>query len=60
MSHEWIDFNRNGEVDFSEEMMGGKILCGSRKEHRALFGDDDYFGTFHDSRELYDDWDDEE
>ena len=60
MSRDWMDFDRDGEVDSSEEMMGEKILSGSKKEHKALFGNDDYFGTFHDSGELYNDWDDEE
>lgn len=36
---DWMDFNKDGEVDITEEYLGIEILCGSREEHEALFGD---------------------
>ena len=36
---DWMDFNRDGEVDGAEFMMGEEMLCSSRKEHELLFGD---------------------
>lgn len=36
---DWMDFNKDGEVDITEEYLGAEILCGSREEHEALFGD---------------------
>ena len=36
---EWMDFNRDGKVDGYEQMMGEEMLCGSKEEHEALFGD---------------------
>ena len=50
---DWMDFNGDGEVDRTERFLGIEMLCGSREEHEALFGDagdfddstDDYFET---------------
>ena len=50
---DWKDFNGDGEVDSTERFLGIEMLCGSREEHEALFGDagdfddstDDYFET---------------
>lgn len=50
---DWMDFNGDGEVDSTERFLGIEMLCGSREEHEALFGDagdfddstDDYFET---------------
>ena len=36
---DWMDFNRDGEVDEMEEILGMELLCSSREEHEALFGD---------------------
>ena len=36
---DWMDFNRDGEVDSTEEYLGAEMLCSSREEHEALFGD---------------------
>ncbi len=41
---DWMDFNGDGEVDAVEEYFGEKMLCGSREEHIALFGDAGDFG----------------
>ena len=45
---DWMDFNRDGEVDGAEFMMGEEMLCSSREEHEALFGD---AGDFDDDTE---------
>lgn len=34
-----MDFNREGEVAATEEYLGVEMLCSSREEHEALFGD---------------------
>ena len=36
---DWMDFNRDGEVDAAEEYLGLEMMCSSREEHEALFGD---------------------
>ena len=46
--HDWMDFNRDGEVDWSEKVLAAEMLCTSREEHNALFGDD---GDFDDDAE---------
>ena len=51
---DWMDFNRDGEVDAVEEYLGLEMLCSSREEHEALFGD---AGDFSDDET--DDLDDE-
>ena len=50
----WMDFNHDGEVDVSEEYFGMEMICTSREEHEALFGD---AGDFED--EDSEDFDDE-
>ena len=40
---DWMDFNRDGEVDDTEEYLGMEMLCSSREEHEALFGDSGCF-----------------
>lgn len=35
----WMDFNGDGEVDAAKEFFGTEMLCSSREEHEALFGD---------------------
>ena len=42
---DWMDFNRDGEVDAAEEFFGEEMLCASKEEHIALFG---YAGDFSD------------
>ena len=51
---DWMDFNRDGEVDAAEEYLGLEMMCSSREEHEALFGD---AGDFSDDET--DDLDDE-
>ena len=41
---DWMDFNGDGEVDSTERFLGAEMLCGSREEHEALFGDAGDFG----------------
>ena len=36
---EWMDLNDDGEIDAFEQMMKDEMLCTSREEHIALFGD---------------------
>ena len=45
---DWMDFNSDGEVDGAEMMFAEEMLCTSRKEHEALFGD---AGDFDDDTE---------
>ena len=42
---DWMDFDRDGEVDSTERMLGEELPCTSREEHRVLFGDDGDFGN---------------
>lgn len=54
---DWIDFNREGKVDAAEEYLGLEMLCSSREEHEALFGDagnsfDDEADDFDDELEM--------
>lgn len=48
---DWMDFNRDGKVDASERFHGAEMLCGSREEHEALFGDAGDFGEETDEEE---------
>ena len=36
---DWMDFNRDGKVDAAEGYLGLEMLCSSREEHEAVFGD---------------------
>ena len=36
---DWRDFNGDGRVDAAEEIIADEMLCTSREEHIALFGD---------------------
>ena len=45
---DWMDFNGDGELDGAERMFAEEMLCDSREEHIALFGD---AGGFTDSSE---------
>ena len=36
---DWMDFNGDGEVDSTERFFADEMLCASREEHEALFGD---------------------
>ncbi|MGN0245601.1 MAG: hypothetical protein ACI4DK_06525 [Lachnospiraceae bacterium] len=51
---DWMDFNRDGKVDAMEQYMGMELLCSSKEEHEALFGD---AGDFDDEDEEEDDFD---
>jgi hypothetical protein len=46
MDFDWMDLNHDGEVDGGEMMFAEEMLCTSREEHIALFGD---AGDFDDS-----------
>ena len=35
----WMDINGDGEIDGAEMMFAEEMLCTSREEHEALFGD---------------------
>ena len=35
----WMDLNGDGEIDSTEMMYAEEMLCTSREEHEALFGD---------------------
>lgn len=39
----WMDLNGDGEIDSTEMMYAEEMLCTSREEHEALFGDDGDF-----------------
>ena len=41
----WMDLNGDGKIDGAEMMFAGEMLCTSREEHEALFGN---AGDFHD------------
>ena len=41
---DWMDFNGDGEVDSTERFLADEMLCSSREEHIALFGDAGDFG----------------
>lgn len=45
---DWMDFNGDEEIDGAERMFAEEMLCDSREEHIALFGD---AGGFTDSSE---------
>jgi hypothetical protein len=48
------DLNGDGIVDAAEMMYGEEMLCASREEHRALFGNDGDFGNDDDEDEEFD------
>lgn len=35
----WMDLNGDGEIDGMEMMFAQEMICSSREEHEALFGD---------------------
>ena len=35
----WMDLNGDGEIDVMEMMFAQEMICSSREEHEALFGD---------------------
>ena len=35
----WMDLNSDGKIDGTEMMFAEEMLCTSREEHEALFGD---------------------
>lgn len=52
---DWMDFNGDGEVDGTERFLAEEMLCGSREEHEALFGDAGDFGEEIDEEEELED-----
>ena len=40
----WMELNRDGNVDAAEAYFGMEMLCSSREEHEALYGDAGDFG----------------
>ena len=59
MCDDWMDFNGDGEVDAVEENLGMEMLCSSREEHEALFGDAGDFESNYDEDYDDEDFDDE-
>ena len=55
---DWMDFNRDGEVDGFETYVGLQMMAGSRQEAIALTGDDAFY-TGSDSLEENDELADE-
>ena len=55
---DWMDFNRDGKVDFSEKELGDELMCTSREEHEALFGYPGDFPSYDDEDDDYDEDDD--
>ena len=39
----WMDLNGDGEIDNVEMMFAEEMLCTSKEEHKALFGNDGDF-----------------
>ena len=39
MIRNWMDLNGDGEIDGTEMMFAQEMICSSREEHEALFGD---------------------
>lgn len=50
---EWMDLNGDSEIDAFEQMIKDEMLCTSREEHIALFGD---AGDFDDDSDEDDDF----
>ena len=50
---EWLDLNDDGEINAFEQMIKDEMLCTSREEHIALFGD---AGDFDDDEDDDDDF----
>ena len=46
----WMDLNGDGEIDSTEMMYAEEMLCTSREEHEALFGN---AGDFEDDTKEY-------
>lgn len=42
---DWMDLNGDGEIEGTERMLAEEMLCTSREEHEALFGDVGDFGN---------------
>ena len=41
---DWMDLDGDGKIDSTEMMFAEEMLCTSREEHKALFGDAGDFG----------------
>ena len=41
---DWMDLDGDGKIDSTEKMFAEEMLCTSREEHKALFGDAGDFG----------------
>jgi hypothetical protein len=54
MGRDWRDLNGDGKIDAAEWMLAEEMMCGSKEEHEALFGD---AGDFDDDED--DDFDDD-
>ena len=49
---DWMDFDGDGEVDGVDMMFAEEMLCSSKEEHEALFGD---AGDFDDTENDFED-----
>ena len=49
----WMDLNGDGKIDSAEMMFAEEMLCTSREEHEALFGNaGDFDGDMKDDFEI--------
>lgn len=55
MFEDMFDLNRDGEVDGAELYFAEEMMCSSREEHIALFGDSGEWGD----EDEYDEYDEE-
>lgn len=39
---DWMDFNRDGEVDVAGRFFEDEMFCASKERHEAIFGDAGY------------------
>lgn len=53
---DWMDLNGDGEIDDFERMYEEEMLCSSREEHEALFGNPGYFANDSDEDDSDDDF----
>lgn len=52
----WMDLNGDGEIDSVERMFAVDLLCTSREEHMAIFGDNgDFYIAADDDLDYVDD-----
>ena len=55
----WKDFNGDGKIDATERFLWDELMCTSKEEHEALFGDAGDFDEDDEEEELSQDEPDE-